>query len=400
MCQSFLLKSKANDIVVGRSMELPREAAENILIRWHACKVPAETFFCSYVAQGTEGIGFTWKNKNAYIGITPFGEIESKCLSESISNGGGMTGVYATEAINDKGLSGSILTYDANMQWSTERRGGIDVYYLMFIDYLLGMFDTVAEVGQAFVDQNLNPFAPLGINPKYNQPVHYILHDKGGHWLVIEVDDCSPKLYGGDYLKNHKLELHANALNDTLGGLLTNAPSLKWHYNNLRQYLHLSPFDPGRDTDKGTTMTQTSHGAGMIGLPGDYTSPSRFIRLATLLRFATQPKNLNEAAQLANHMLNAATVIDGVVIESGLLEFEAKNDITQWVTIKILSGATPKMCCRTYWASPLPPESMYQEFNFDNFPTEKKYIALNNQPLPRQNPTKRKMASSNAVVAN
>ena len=64
-------------------------------------------------------------------------------------------------------------------------------------------------------------------------------------------------------------------------GVLTNAPGFNWHLTNLNNYVNLEPGSaPDNTITKGVTLKALGHGSGMIGLPGDFTSPSRFVRAA------------------------------------------------------------------------------------------------------------------------
>ena len=71
-------------------------------------------------------------------------------------------------------------------------------------------------------------------------------------------------------------------------GIMTNAPSLPWQLTNLRQYVGLENFNPITIKKDGFTVSPTGHGDGMFGIPGDYTPPSRFVRLAMFERFVNR----------------------------------------------------------------------------------------------------------------
>ena len=384
MCESFLLKAQSDEVVIGRTMEfpplklkLPHEEA--LGVNWFSCHVPAGTEFHSYISKQSSGIGYAWKNIYNFIGLTALNEAEGILLGERLNPSKPVVrGTFCSEGINDQGMSVSVLTYDANMQWPTAKGGGFDILFILLADYMLGMYDTVKSLKAGFQTNKINPFGLTGENAVINQPAHFIVHDKSGDCLIIEVDSAGPKLYDADYIKTHNFNLFAKALNGPMFGLLTNAPSLDWHYNHFRQYLHLNPHDPTLQPEgaKIGHMTQTSHGSGMIGLPGDYTSPSRFVRLANLLRYTPQPATVSDAIALANHMLNTATIIEGLVMEDTSSSLLPKNDITQWVTIKQLSGGSPKMYCRTYYAFPIGQGNMYQEFTFQNFPAKLRYAPI------------------------
>ena len=97
-------------------------------------------------------------------------------------------------------------------------------------------------------------------------PVHFIVTEPGGKAIVIELPGAAPKIF------------------DAPLGVITNAPTYDWHEINLRNYVNLSPVGiPGKKIDE-LDFRPLGGGSGMIGLPGDFTPPSRFVRRPPLLQ--------------------------------------------------------------------------------------------------------------------
>ena len=63
-------------------------------------------------------------------------------------------------------------------------------------------------------------------------------------------------------------------------GVFTNSPAFDWHITNLRNYVNLSPINVAPVKLSGKTLKGLGQGSGLLGLPGDYTPPSRFVRAA------------------------------------------------------------------------------------------------------------------------
>jgi choloylglycine hydrolase len=190
-----------------------------------------------------------------------------------------------------------------------------DTKYLSVLDlckFVLGNFATVDEV-----KANLPAYKVWGPKIK-NLPIeptiHFLITDKSGKNIVIEF------IHG---------QMH---IFDQTASVLTNSPNYDWHMTNIRNYLNLSNQWVSQTTVKGYNVTQLGQGGGSIGLPGDYTPPSRFVKTTFLKYFATTPANTNEAVELVGHILNNVDIPKGVVAEKGGLA-----DYTQWAAIKDVS---------------------------------------------------------------
>ena len=90
-----------------------------------------------------------------------------------------------------------------------------------------------------------------------------------GHWMVTEPSGKSVVI---EYLDN-KLRIFDNPL-----GVITNSPSYDWHMTNLRNYINLSAVALPTKKIENLDFAPLGGGSGMIGLPGDFTPPSRFVR--------------------------------------------------------------------------------------------------------------------------
>jgi choloylglycine hydrolase len=73
----------------------------------------------------------------------------------------------------------------------------------------------------------------------------------------------------------------------------------------------------------------------MLGLPGDVSPPSRFIKIATLLHVAIPVDTITNALNLAEHVINNVDIPLGLVREPS--SGNATNETTQWVVFKDLT---------------------------------------------------------------
>lgn len=105
-------------------------------------------------------------------------------------------------------------------------------------------------------------------------PAHYILSDKTGETLVIEPDA------GG-------VHIHRNTI-----GVLTNSPDYRWHRTNLRNFVGVTNLPKAPRTIAGHEIREFGERlGGGTGLPGDYSSPSRFVRMAFMKEYAVRGEN-------------------------------------------------------------------------------------------------------------
>jgi choloylglycine hydrolase len=146
--------------------------------------------------------------------------------------------------------------------------------------------------------------------------VHFIIYDAQGGCIVVEFDKGVCSIY------------------DNPMGILTNAPSFPWQTTNLRQYIGFENTNPPTLKIDGLTFPATGHGEGMMGIPGDYTPPSRFVRLAMFERYVTQqpdaPSNLN----LCQHVINTFSIPFGIIVDKDANGNIVSNESTQWVTFR------------------------------------------------------------------
>ncbi|MDD2752271.1 MAG: linear amide C-N hydrolase, partial [Candidatus Omnitrophica bacterium] len=129
-----------------------------------------------------------------------------------------------------------------------------------------------------------------------------------------------------------EVQVHDNPV-----GVMTNRPDFGWQINNLRNYINLDAHDKKDRVLNGLKIEPTGVGSGMLGLPGDWTPPSRFVRLAYSLDAALPAKNAKEAVNLAEHLLNSVDIPKGAIKENPA-PFITLEGNAEWVVIKDLTN--------------------------------------------------------------
>ena len=158
-------------------------------------------------------------------------------------------------------------------------------------------------------------------------PLHWQVADRTGA-LVVEATREGVRLY------------------DDPVGLLTNEPPFPFHQLNLAQYRHLSARPPENRLAPGLPLTPFGQGMGAIGLPGDASPASRYLRTAFHKLNAPDPGS--EPARVSDffHILDAAAMVRGSVVTP-----EGKFDITTYACC--FSADTGTYYCKTHQNSRL-----------------------------------------------
>ena len=293
-CTDFILVNENKNAVVGRSMEFGINLNSTIVI------IPKGQRKVSLIKNKR---GLSWTSKYGFVGVRSLDII--------------------VDGMNEKGLSFALLwfpgaKYPENNLTSISNT--LDLKELG--NWTLGSFSTVDEVKTALlkIDLWVHEIQKLHEIP----PVHFIFHDKKGKSIVVEFIDG-------------KIQILDNPI-----GVLTNDPKFEWHVTNLRNYINLSNINKGKAVFDGTVISPTGQGTGLLGLPGDWTPPSRFVRIAVIKDFVKKTKTAQANVNLAFHLLNTVDIPYGVV-----RSFIGKEyDYTKWAVVKDLSNQ--RFYYRTY----------------------------------------------------
>ena len=100
-------------------------------------------------------------------------------------------------------------------------------------------------------------------------------------------------------------------------GVFTNSPGIEWHWTNLSNYINLQPGNAPEHNFGPIEMKSLGHGSGMLGLPGDFTPPSRFVRATFFQLTAPQQPSAQESVFQAFHLLNNFDIPAGTEMPQG-----------------------------------------------------------------------------------
>ncbi|MBQ8985190.1 choloylglycine hydrolase [Candidatus Saccharibacteria bacterium] len=195
------------------------------------------------------------------------------------------------DCANEAGLAIAGLNfpgYSAYEEYAVDGKTNVAAYE--FPLWVTMNFSSVNEVEEALKNTAI---VAKPINDKFPvSELHYLIGDRERS-IVVE------------YTKNG-MEIHHN---DT--DILTNQPGFGWHMENLRNYMNLSPKRPADVKWEKTKLIPLGSGSMMRGIPGDYYSPSRFVRVAYLNNHYPVKDNEDENVSRLFHTLTGVAMIDG-----------------------------------------------------------------------------------------
>ena len=163
------------------------------------------------------------------------------------------------DATNEKGLSMAGLNFPGNACYFPEAAGKDNVAPFELIPWILCQCETVVQARALLSKMNLMKMDFSAQLPA--SPLHWMIADKEES-IVVESVKEGLKVY------------------DDPAKVLTNNPTFDYHMTNLVNYMALSPKQPENSFGPGLELTPYSRGMGGMGLPGDLSSASRFVKAA------------------------------------------------------------------------------------------------------------------------
>ena len=231
-CTGISLTAQDGSRVVARTVEwaaTPMQCGYVVAPRGHMHQ--------SYTPTGENGLKY--KGVYGYVGI--YTEYEP----------------FVVEGVNEAGLSAGLFFFPQYGEYAAYNSAQNDktLCDMQFVSWVLSQCSSIDQVKAELAKINL-----VTLDHKIGA-VHWRITEPSGRMVVLEVVGGVPHFY------------------ENVLGVITNAPGFQWHMTNLDNYVNLEPGSAPNNTIKpGVTLQALGHGSGMLGLPGDFTSPSRFVR--------------------------------------------------------------------------------------------------------------------------
>ena len=269
-CTGITLKSKDGATIAARTIEW----AESVMNTMYVV-VPRNQELQSLTPSGMDGLKF--KTKHGFIGLA----VEQK--------------EFMVEGINEKGLSAGLFYFPNYGKYPSfeENKKDISLADFQVVSYVLAECSTVDEVKEA-----LSKVRIINIDPR-SSTVHWRFTEASGRQIVLEI-------------VNEVMHFYENPL-----GVLTNSPGIEWHWTNLNNYVNLQPGNAPEHNLGPIELKSFGHGSGMLGLPGDFTPPSRFVRATFYQLTAPQQPDASRSVCQAFHILNNFDIPAGTELAWG-----------------------------------------------------------------------------------
>ena len=323
-CTGIALRAKDGSRVVARTVEWAKEPMN-----------------CGYVVVP---VGYEQRS------LTPIGEEGMKFKATF-----GYVGIYTeyekfvVEGVNEAGLSAGLFFFPGFGEYPEfdDSMLNITLCDMQLVSWALSKCASIDEVICAISEVRItNLDSRVGT-------VHWRFSEPGGRVVVLEYKDGQANFY-------------ENPL-----GTLTNAPGFDFHITNLRNYVNLRPgaaedmllgqtsscphtyqtlercsSAPVNDNDVMVMFSPLGGGSGMLGLPGDFTPPSRFVRAALFSTSAPICETGFETVNQAFHILNNFDIPIGAQHPAGQAP-EGLPSATQFIAATDL--AAMQFYYRTAW---------------------------------------------------
>lgn len=290
-CTDFVLKAEDGTVVNARTNEFAIPANSNVVFE------PAGKDFSSTAPDGQKSL--SWKSRYSFLALNGMG------LGEKFVDG-----------MNEAGLSVGLLLF-IESKYETIDKPETALSNLDIVSWMLGNFSTVEDVKKELpkVRVWVETIKSVGAG----LPLHIAVHDAAGNSIVIEFINGEKKVY------------------DNPIGAMTNMPEFPWQMTNLRTYVNLNSFNAPEKEFSGVSIKPFGQGSGWLGLPADWTPPSRFVRIVQIVNSVYPAKDAKGALALCEHIINNVDIPLGVIREKQA-DGSAVSEFTQWTVFKDLTN--------------------------------------------------------------
>ncbi len=230
---------------------------------------------------------------------------------------------------NDAGLAVAGLNFPQSAHYAAEpQEGATNVAAYEFPFWIARSFATLEEVREALKDVTIVAKAVSEHMPVAS--LHWIIGDATGS-IVVECMEDGMHVWENDV------------------DVLTNEPDFGWHRQNLRNYLTLSDGEPAHTAWGAAKLVPFGSGMGMQGIPGDYSGPARFAKVAFVNNhYPTQEGEAANVTRLFRTLASVAVPEGSVRMADGSFEKTLYTSCFSAKTLTYYHAAYDDLAVRAY----------------------------------------------------
>lgn len=203
------------------------------------------------------------------------------------------------DAVNEKGLCIAGLNFVGNAQYAKVMDGKDNLAQYEFIPWILSNCSCIAEAKELLAKINLTD------TPFQKMPVAQL------HWMLADKEQAITVEAVADGIK-----IYPNPV-----GVLTNNPPFPEQVFRLNDFMNLSAKQPKNHFSDKLNLHPYSRGMGALGLPGDLSSSSRFVRAAFVKEHSVSGHSELESVSQFFHILGSVEQQNGCCeVENGQYE--------------------------------------------------------------------------------
>ena len=283
-CTGITLKSQNGTAVVARTIE------------WGGSNLNSQYVI---VPRGYSEQSFTPDGQNGMVFIARYGYVGLAVEQKE----------FIAEGINEAGLSAGLFYFPHYGEYEDYDKKVADsiISDFQLVSWILGKCTTLEEVKEAVANVHI-----INIDSRAST-VHWRFADQTGRQLVLEIIGKETHFYENNL------------------GVLTNSPGFEWHLTNLNNYVNLYPGTAQTHGLGNLELSSFGAGSGFLGLPGDVTPPSRFVRAAFYQATAPQKSTVLETVLQCFQILNNFDIPIGIEFSEGKAPVDIPS-ATQWTS--------------------------------------------------------------------
>ena len=195
------------------------------------------------------------------------------------------------DGMNEWGLCGAALNFPEYARYRSEKDKKAEVPSGLFLSFVLGFCKSITQLKDLLSEISITDDTVKGMPAT---PLHWIFADAKG-CVTVESTERGLEIFENPY------------------GVLTNSPDFAYHTTRLAEYMALHSGYPDNKLTENRISTY-SRGMGAVGLPGDFSSASRFIRALFVKENSISKGNEQGGINRMKHILSSVSVPMGCVM--------------------------------------------------------------------------------------